>query len=639
MMFLIRKKLASRQPKVAFLAVALVETLVKNCGTRLHAAVNDEGFMKELAKTARKYLSKTGAENREVAEIAMDIIQAWGEAFLPRQRQFPNIVRTYQDMRKEGLPFKAQYDSSRVPIFTPSGVSTSGPGSSALSDADTDAILAAALAASMIDNPAAAQPHSGGQAIPATSASKLPPEVEALSTSISLLADLIAASSSARDLAQNDLAAEMAAQIGTLHPQLMSEIETQLIRCTEGLEELFVIHDAALCIAGLYRDAKSGTKSIEEVMSAWQATAFASRVSSSSETSTVAPHASAPPASSAGTADLLDLPDATPASAPTASSSSNGSGLLDLNTLGISFNPPAASKAVTGMTTATILSDTTTMGIHAMATAASASTTATRRPSGGSVPTLAPPSQQAAARKPSINASSSTNTTPAPVAAPVPKVVEFDPFGSAPSSSIDELLQATAPGAVWSSAGSGSGVPANSTGSAADSLDALLTVATRPVDTIPPPIAQGASNSSLGTNCIYSSATEAIHIRNFVQGLTSRFIVPVPLLVPTTHTHSLHHLYNGSITTLCSSYAAASTSRFSFAAASDTFSLAHGCRGCARDYCTCCTRIRISHISWQHANAAPSSFINASGWRVVLRASPRTNTDGSCGSCCSVVAG
>ena len=46
-----------------------METLVKNCGTRLHAAINDEAFMKDMGKVAKKYTKLDGQENREVAEL------------------------------------------------------------------------------------------------------------------------------------------------------------------------------------------------------------------------------------------------------------------------------------------------------------------------------------------------------------------------------------------------------------------------------------------------------------------------------------------------------------------------------------------------------------------------------------------
>ena len=46
-------------------------------------------------------------------------------------------METYHQLRKERLPFKAQYDSSRVPIFTPASEETFG---GVISGDNTDAI-------------------------------------------------------------------------------------------------------------------------------------------------------------------------------------------------------------------------------------------------------------------------------------------------------------------------------------------------------------------------------------------------------------------------------------------------------------------------------------------------------------------
>ena len=111
------------------LTLTLVEALVKNCGTRLHRAgtyecmymqccvyvcttlltnlslslththkrlyraVNDLAFMTEMKKVARRFVNKSGQANVLVAELVLDIVQAWGESFLTRRRQFPNMVR------------------------------------------------------------------------------------------------------------------------------------------------------------------------------------------------------------------------------------------------------------------------------------------------------------------------------------------------------------------------------------------------------------------------------------------------------------------------------------------------------------------------------------------------------------------
>jgi hypothetical protein len=81
--FLIRQKFGSRQtPKSVFLALTLAETLVKNGGSLVHKSISDYEFMNDLKLIARKYVGKSGTECREVAELVLDIVQGWGEAFL-----------------------------------------------------------------------------------------------------------------------------------------------------------------------------------------------------------------------------------------------------------------------------------------------------------------------------------------------------------------------------------------------------------------------------------------------------------------------------------------------------------------------------------------------------------------------------
>lgn len=72
-----------------------------SCGDRLYASINDATFMSTLGGVVRKYNYSAGASsinggcasvsfasqsaNREVAESAIDVVQAWGEAFLPHR--------------------------------------------------------------------------------------------------------------------------------------------------------------------------------------------------------------------------------------------------------------------------------------------------------------------------------------------------------------------------------------------------------------------------------------------------------------------------------------------------------------------------------------------------------------------------
>ena len=51
--YLVRKRLSSKNFRVVFLAATLAETLVQNCGRRLHQALASERFMAEMADVVR----------------------------------------------------------------------------------------------------------------------------------------------------------------------------------------------------------------------------------------------------------------------------------------------------------------------------------------------------------------------------------------------------------------------------------------------------------------------------------------------------------------------------------------------------------------------------------------------------------
>jgi hypothetical protein len=207
---------------------------VKNGGPRVHAAVGTDAFMKDLAKVARKYSGKRGGDSIEVAELSLDVIQAWGEAFLSHQKQFPAYVKIYHELRKEGMQFKSQYDVNRVPIFTPTG---GGFGESG----EDSGILKAAMAASMdsrdddsIHNSlherqgrsVGRNDHGVGRNDHGASASA--ELLESMVTSLGILCEIITASTSSQELTDNELASEVALQLRNFQNGLGAAIEYEL---------------------------------------------------------------------------------------------------------------------------------------------------------------------------------------------------------------------------------------------------------------------------------------------------------------------------------------------------------------------------------------------------------------------------
>lgn len=142
-LFYLRKKLGTKVPQTVGLTMQLLGSMVNNCGVRFHKAINDEKFMREVGNAIRYFSKRPGSENKDVTDVSLDLVQSWGEAFLPQRKQFYHIVDLYFNLRKEGLPFKAQqFDPTRVPIFVNNAKADS-------TGDDTDAILAAALQSSM----------------------------------------------------------------------------------------------------------------------------------------------------------------------------------------------------------------------------------------------------------------------------------------------------------------------------------------------------------------------------------------------------------------------------------------------------------------------------------------------------------
>ena len=196
----------------------------------------------------------------EVSELSLDMIQGWGEAFLSKQRQFPAFSKTYHDLRKEGIQFKAQYDVNRVPIFTPIGAHAG--------DATEDSgILKAAMEASQFEmgasrsqsnvNPifstgATAKSRNNTERDNIDSTSKMgitsTNEVrQSMTTSIAILKEMISVSDSVPALRDNEVADEVVVQLRSLQEAMTSVInlelsqESQVTACSFPCVEWFGI--------------------------------------------------------------------------------------------------------------------------------------------------------------------------------------------------------------------------------------------------------------------------------------------------------------------------------------------------------------------------------------------------------------
>ncbi|KAG3196225.1 hypothetical protein PC128_g7826 [Phytophthora cactorum] len=115
----LKLRLGDPSSRVVILALTLTESIVKNCGDLVHQEIATEQFMGEMETLYRTHANKRGRESMEIASRVLDMVQAWGEAFLPFRHEFPLFVDTYHNMRKKGIKFPDQYDESKVPVLTP----------------------------------------------------------------------------------------------------------------------------------------------------------------------------------------------------------------------------------------------------------------------------------------------------------------------------------------------------------------------------------------------------------------------------------------------------------------------------------------------------------------------------------------
>lgn len=508
MVFIFRKKINNKNPKVVFHTLVLIEALVKNCGAPMHQAVNAESFMKEMGKCARKYVGKVGADSKEVADQCLDMIQAWGEGFLPHQQTFPNIIRLYQELRRERMPFKTQYDAARVPLFTPSNpippptaaAAAAAPsipraGAPPLNNDQTaeDELLAATLAASLqdfgiiskggarnsdseFDNNSQNRSRTRTRSVEPSSRLSKEDAIDSLTMSLTLLCEILSASQSSAELSKNDIAIEIVNQIAALQSNFGALIEQELIAESEGIDLLFKLNDDSQSMLGIYNDCITGKLNI------FQAKEKASMI----DLTTTAPSAHAASSSA---------PSSSSSARNTAKAPTTSASLLDLDIFDVKpyihDKPPRPSNNNynnnnVNTNTQKPITTTTSFLDHPTSSTQGPSITVSKLPllpprpstshpnvsdpfgdSASTIDMLLLTEPAPAPRRPSASATNNSN----------------DPFGDSTSkaSSIDYLLLGKQPSTSTSSSSNPPPLPPKAPYSA-DPLDGLMSIATRADD-------------------------------------------------------------------------------------------------------------------------------------------------------------
>ncbi|KAI8565255.1 hypothetical protein RHMOL_Rhmol03G0244700 [Rhododendron molle] len=108
----IKKRIMLKSPRVQYLAMVLLETLVKNC-EKAFSEVAAERVLDEMVKLIDD--PQTVVNNRNKA---LTLIEAWGESS-DELRYLPVYEETYKSLKSRGIRFPGRDNESLAPIFTP----------------------------------------------------------------------------------------------------------------------------------------------------------------------------------------------------------------------------------------------------------------------------------------------------------------------------------------------------------------------------------------------------------------------------------------------------------------------------------------------------------------------------------------
>ncbi|TMW64423.1 hypothetical protein Poli38472_013045 [Pythium oligandrum] len=114
----LRLRLGDPSTRIVLLALTLTEALVKNCNRYVHKEIASEAFMGEMESLYKVHSRKRGRDSMEIESRALELIQAWGEAFMHQKFEYPYFIYTYEKLRKKGARFP-KYNKDSAPIVTP----------------------------------------------------------------------------------------------------------------------------------------------------------------------------------------------------------------------------------------------------------------------------------------------------------------------------------------------------------------------------------------------------------------------------------------------------------------------------------------------------------------------------------------
>lgn len=108
----VKKRLQNKNPRVQFLALMLLETMIKNCGDFVHFQVVDREVLQEMVKIVRK------TADIQVRDKILVLLESWQEAFGGAGGKYPQYYYAYAELKTSGYRFPEHQKDSAL-IYTP----------------------------------------------------------------------------------------------------------------------------------------------------------------------------------------------------------------------------------------------------------------------------------------------------------------------------------------------------------------------------------------------------------------------------------------------------------------------------------------------------------------------------------------
>ncbi|RCV18226.1 hypothetical protein SETIT_3G282900v2 [Setaria italica] len=108
----LKKRIQHKNANVQFLALTLLETLIKNCGDRVHVQVIERNILDEMMKIVKK------KADMQVRDKILTLLDSWQEAFGGPGGKHPHYYWAYAELKRAGVEFPKRSPDA-APVFTP----------------------------------------------------------------------------------------------------------------------------------------------------------------------------------------------------------------------------------------------------------------------------------------------------------------------------------------------------------------------------------------------------------------------------------------------------------------------------------------------------------------------------------------